>query len=107
MDVYLDNNATTMVDPVVFEDMKPFFCEVYGNPNSLHKFGAAAHPKMVEALDYIYDGINANDEDDIIITSNATESNNKVLKGIWVITPAFKSTSSQRRQTQSPSRIPV
>ena len=84
MDVYLDNNATTMVDPVVFEEMKPFFCEVYGNPNSLHKFGAAAHPKMIEALDYIYTGINATDDDDIIITANATESNNKVLKGIWI-----------------------
>ena len=84
MDVYLDNNATTMVDPQVFDEMKPFFCEIYGNPNSLHKFGGASHPKMLQALDYIYDGINANDDDDIIITANATESNNTVLKGIWV-----------------------
>ncbi len=84
MDVYLDNNATTMVDPVVFEEMKPFFCDVYGNPNSLHKFGGDTHAKMVEALDYLYEGINANDEDDIIITANATESNNNVLKGVWI-----------------------
>jgi cysteine desulfurase len=84
MEVYLDNNATTMVDPQVFEEMKPFFCEKYGNPNSLHKFGAGTHPKMVEALDYLYDGIAANDEDDIIIASNATESINTVIKGIWV-----------------------
>jgi len=84
MDVYLDNNATTMVDPIVFKEMKPFFCESYGNPNSLHKFGAAAHPKMIEALDYLYEGINASDDDDIIITGNATEANNKVLKGIWI-----------------------
>ncbi|MEA1915436.1 MAG: NifS family cysteine desulfurase [Campylobacterota bacterium] len=84
MEVYLDNNATTMVDPQVFEEMKPFFCEIYGNPNSLHKFGAGTHPKMVEALDYLYDGLGAADEDDIIITANATESNNWVLKGIWI-----------------------
>ncbi|MAD40872.1 MAG: cysteine desulfurase, NifS family [Arcobacter sp.] len=84
MEVYLDNNATTMVDPKVFEEMKPFFCEIYGNPNSLHKFGAGTHPKMVEALDFLYEGINAADEDDIIITGNATESNNTVIKGIWV-----------------------
>ncbi len=84
MEVYLDNNATTMVDPAVFKAMEPFFCTLYGNPNSLHKFGAGTHPKMVEALNYLYDGINARDEDDIIITSNATESNNTVIKGVWI-----------------------
>jgi len=84
MEVYLDNNATTMVDPKVFEEMEPFFCKIYGNPNSLHKFGAGTHPKMVEALDSLYEGIKADDEDDIIITANATESNNWVLKGIWI-----------------------
>lgn len=84
MEVYLDNNATTKVDPEVFKAMEPFFCHIYGNPNSLHKFGAGTHPKMVEALDYLYAGINAADQDDIIITANATESNNTVIKGIWV-----------------------
>lgn len=84
MEVYLDNNATTMVDPKVYKAMEPFFCTLYGNPNSLHKFGAGTHPKMVEALNFLYEGINAADEDDIIITANATESNNTVLKGIWV-----------------------
>ena len=84
MEVYLDNNATTKVDPLVLEAMQPFFCDIYGNPNSLHKFGAGTHPKMVEALDHLYNGINAADEDDIIITGNATESNNTVIKGIWV-----------------------
>jgi cysteine desulfurase len=39
---------------------------------------------MVEALNYLYDGINAADADDIIITANATESNNTVIKGIWI-----------------------
>ncbi|HHS92929.1 MAG TPA: aminotransferase class V-fold PLP-dependent enzyme, partial [Campylobacterales bacterium] len=33
MEVYLDNNATTKVDPKVLEEMLPFFCETYGNPN--------------------------------------------------------------------------
>jgi len=84
MDVYLDNNATTMIDPKVLEEMEPFLKEKYGNPNSLHKFGAGTHPKMVEALDYLYEGIGAGDEDDIIITANATESNNWVLKSVWI-----------------------
>ncbi|WP_072681174.1 NifS family cysteine desulfurase [Arcobacter sp. LA11] len=84
MEVYLDNNATTMVAPEVYKAMEPFFCHIYGNPNSLHKFGAGTHPKMIEALNYLYDGINAADADDIIVTANATESNNTVLKGIWI-----------------------
>lgn len=84
MEVYLDNNATTMVDPKVYEEMKPFFCDIYGNPNSLHRFGSGTHPKMMEALNFLYEGINAADQDDIIVTANATESNNTVLKGIWI-----------------------
>ncbi|WP_407381929.1 aminotransferase class V-fold PLP-dependent enzyme, partial [Helicobacter sp.] len=79
MRVYLDNNATTMIDPKVKEAMEPFFCEHYGNPNSLHKYGTETHPAIADALEKLYAGINARDEDDIIITSCATESNNWVL----------------------------
>ncbi|CRF45292.1 NifS family cysteine desulfurase [Helicobacter heilmannii] len=81
--IYLDNNATTQVDPRVLELMQPYFCEHYGNPNSLHKFGTETHPQITEALEKLYAGINAHDEDDIIITSCATESNNWVLKAIY------------------------
>lgn len=83
MRIYLDNNATTMVDPKVKEAMEPFFCEHYGNPNSLHKYGTETHPAIADALEKLYAGINARDEDDIIITSCATESNNWVLKGVY------------------------
>ncbi|MGE4509502.1 MAG: NifS family cysteine desulfurase [Sulfurimonadaceae bacterium] len=84
MQVYLDNNATTMVDPKVVEAMMPFFSEQYGNPNSLHKFGTASHPALRNAVNQIYKALNAGDEDDIIFTSCATESNNWVLKSVWV-----------------------
>lgn len=83
MSVYLDNNATTLVDPKVKELMDPYFCQMYGNPNSLHRFGTETHPAIKKALDDLYEGINAADEDDVIITSCATESNNWVLKGIY------------------------
>jgi len=84
MRVYLDNNATTMVAPEVVKAMNPFFSEMYGNPNSLHQFGTETHPYIQRAIDQIYTAINANDEDDIIITSCATESNNWVLKSVWI-----------------------
>ncbi|WP_345976279.1 NifS family cysteine desulfurase [Sulfurimonas sp. HSL3-7] len=84
MQVYMDNNATTMVDPQVLEVMLPYFSEQYGNPNSLHKFGTASHPAISKAIDQVYTAINAADADDIIFTSCATESNNWVLKSIWV-----------------------
>ena len=84
MQVYMDNNATTMVDPQVVEAMLPFFSELYGNPNSLHRFGTATHPALARAIDQVYAGINAGDNDDVVFTSCATESNNWVLKSVWV-----------------------
>ncbi len=83
LSVYLDNNATTMVDPAVYKLMEPYFCEKFGNPNSLHKFGTETHPAIKKALDELYAGINAADTDDVIVTSCATESNNWVLKGVY------------------------
>ena len=84
MQVYMDNNATTMVDPEVLKEMTPFFSEMYGNPNSLHKFGTSTHPALSKAIDRVYRALNAADEDDIVFTSCATEANNWVLKSIWV-----------------------
>ncbi len=81
--IYLDNNATTLVDPLVKEAMDPFFCQMYGNPNSLHNFGTEIHPYMKLAFDRLYAGINASDEDDIIVNSCATEGNNTVIKGVY------------------------
>ena len=83
MQVYLDNNATTMVDPQVVDVMQPYFSELYGNPNSLHKFGTASHPALSKAIDQMYTALNASDADDIVFTSCATESNNWVLKSVF------------------------
>lgn len=83
MQVYLDNNATTMVDPQVVEVMQPFFSELYGNPNSLHKFGTSTHPALSKAINQVYTALNASDNDDIVFTSCATESNNWVLQSVF------------------------
>ena len=84
MRVYLDNNATTMVDPLVMEEMSPFFTQIYGNPNSLHAFGSDSHPALRKAMDRLYAGIGAKDSDDIVVTSCATESINWVIKGVYI-----------------------
>jgi len=83
MRVYLDNNATTIVDPQVFTEMEPFFVQKYGNPNSLHAYASETHQPLKKAMEKIYAGIHAPKEDSVVITSCATESNNWVLKSIY------------------------
>lgn len=81
--IYLDNNATTMLDPSIQALMEPYFCEKFGNPNSLHKYGTETHSAINDAIEKLYVGIDAPDEDDIIVTSCATEANNWVIKGVY------------------------
>lgn len=82
--IYLDNNATTIIDPGVIQAMEPYWLQFYGNPNSIHEFGTETHPGMKHSLDRIYAGIGADEADDVIVNGCATEGNNTVLKGIWV-----------------------
>ncbi len=84
MKVYLDNNATTIVDPHVFEEMEPYFVQRYGNPNSLHYEASHTHAPLKTAMEKIYAGIHAPREDSVVITSCATESNNWVFKAIYL-----------------------
>ena len=82
MPVYLDNNATTPLDPRVLDAMMPYMTNQFGNPHSRsHSYGWEAEKMVERARRQLADLIGA-DKKEIIFTSGATESNNTILKGV-------------------------
>src|SRR5471032_354538 len=79
--IYLDNSATTPVDPRVVEKMLPWLASQFGNPaSSSHAFGHAARAAVETARDQVAALLNA-DPREIVWTSGATESDNLAIKG--------------------------
>jgi cysteine desulfurase len=78
-DIYLDNNATTMVDPVVVEAMLPFFTEQFGNPSSMHSFGNKVGQALKKARKQVQALLGAEHDSEIIFTSCGTESDSTAI----------------------------
>jgi cysteine desulfurase len=85
-EIYLDNNATTKVDEAVFEEMRPYFCELYGNPSSMHFFGGQVQSKVTEARGQVADLLGAA-PDEIIFTACGTESDNAAIRSALEVLP--------------------
>jgi cysteine desulfurase len=85
-EIYLDNNATTKVDEAVFEEMRPFFCELYGNPSSMHFFGGQVQQKVDEARKRVAALLGAS-PDEIIFTACGTESDNAAIRSALDVFP--------------------
>lgn len=80
MKVYLDNAATTQTDKKVLEKMLPYFCDEYGNANSLHSYGRVCNKAVNIAREQVAKAIGAT-SNEIYFTASGTEANNWAIKG--------------------------
>ena len=82
--VYLDNNATTQIDPLVIEAMQPYFSVYFGNASSQHGYGVPVEKAIIKAREQVADFLGAEHPDEIIFTSCASESDNTALwSALW------------------------
>jgi cysteine desulfurase len=80
--IYLDNNATTCVAPEVFEAMRPYLSEVYGNPSSAHSLGGKMRSAIERAREQVAQLLGAADTSEIVFTSGGSESDNWAIQGV-------------------------
>ena len=79
--VYADNAATTPMSESVFEAMKPYLTEHYGNPSSLYRIGREARRAMTEARMKVARALNAKDPSEIIFTGGGSQADNLAIRG--------------------------
>ncbi|WP_416669574.1 cysteine desulfurase NifS [Egbenema bharatensis] len=87
--IYLDNNATTRIDPEVVEAMLPYLTEYYGNPSSMHSFGGQVGKAIKTARSQVAALLGA-EESEIIFTSCGTEGNNTAIRAALAAQPDRK-----------------
>ena len=82
--IYLDYAATTPVDSRVLEAMLPYFCEIFGNPSSIHRYGQRAEAAVETAREMVAVGLHCQ-PDEIVFTSCGTESDNLAIRGAAMV----------------------
>ncbi|MBW4467792.1 MAG: cysteine desulfurase NifS [Pegethrix bostrychoides GSE-TBD4-15B] len=87
--IYLDNNATTQVDPEVVEAILPYLTQYYGNPSSMHSFGGQVGKALKQARVQVAALLGA-EESEIIFTSCGTEGNNTAIRAAIAAQPDRK-----------------
>jgi cysteine desulfurase len=87
--IYLDNNATTKVDPDALESMLPYLSECYGNPSSMHRFGGMVGKALKHARLQVASLLGA-EESEVIFTSCGTEGNNTAIRAAIAAQPDRK-----------------
>jgi cysteine desulfurase len=80
--IYLDNNATTRVAPEVFEAMRPYLQEFYGNPSSAHTFGRSVRRSVERAREQVAEALGARATSEIVFTSCGSEADNWAIRGV-------------------------
>jgi cysteine desulfurase len=79
--VYLDNSATTQVDPEIAKIMTEYMVKKFGNPSSIHLYGQQAKYALDDAREKVANVVNANYKD-IYFTSGGTEADNWAIRGV-------------------------
>ena len=88
--IYFDNNATTQIAPEVFEAMKPFLTEFYGNPSSAYNFGREMRQAIENSREKVAELLGATNASEIVFTSGGTESDNWAILGALEANPNKK-----------------
>lgn len=78
--IYVDNNATTRLDPEVFEVMRPYLTDFYGNPSSVHAFGGNLAGAIEKAREQLADCLGAKHTTEIVFTGTGTEADNTAIR---------------------------
>lgn len=84
--IYFDNNATTQVASEVFEEIKPYFCELYGNPSSMHSFGGQVGIKVRQSREKVAALLGC-EPGEVVFTGCGTESDNTAVMGTLAAKP--------------------
>jgi cysteine desulfurase len=85
--IYLDNNATTRVASEVFEAMRPYLAESYGNPSSAHTFGRRMRASVERAREQVAELLGAAEAGEIVFTSCGSEADNWAIRGLLELAP--------------------